>query len=287
MKILTRTLVVCALFVQLAEAKIETPAREATLLGTTKATVQPHVQSKAQTKEDKKIEQLIDIAGRQRMLSQRMVKDYLYKGKGVAVSKAEKELASSMNEFDKTLKTLNNSLNDPEIKNLLAFVDLSFGDFKDLTKKPFNLDNAQIALDLSESLLEGSQYVVDSIAKSNKMVPDRLQAKIVAKSGKQRMLAQRIAKYYIAYQSGIKDKNTVDQMKATVKEFSENHKDLMNNTQNSATINQKLNEVDRLWKIVYKFYLGIEKGGLPFIVFKSTNDITRKMDEITKLYVTQ
>ncbi len=284
MKSLTRTLVVCALFVQLAEAKIETPAREATLLNTTQSSAPSPTQAKTQNKE---IDHLVNIAGRQRMLSQRMVKDYLYKGKGVAVSKATRELNASMSEFEKTLKTLKDSINNAEIKNLLAFVDLSFGDLKDLTKKPFSLDNAQIALDLSESLLEGSQYVVDSITKDKKLTSDKQQAQIIAKSGKQRMLAQRIAKYYIAYQSGIKDKNTVEQMKATVKEFSQNHQDLMKYAHNSATINQKLNEVDRLWKIVYKFYLGIEKGGLPFIVFKSTNDITRKMNEITKLYATQ
>jgi nitrate/nitrite-specific signal transduction histidine kinase len=230
---------------------------------------------------------LVDVAGKQRMLSQRIVKDYLYKGKKVATSKASKQLVSSVAEFSKALRTLNSSLNDEEIKNLLEFVEMSFNDFKEITDKPFNLDNAQIALDLSESLLEGSQYVVDSIKSSSTISKDKEKSAIIAKSGKQRMLSQRIAKYYIAYQSGIKDKNTVDQMRATVKEFSKNHKELMANKSNSTEINQKLNNVDKLWKIVYKFYNAIEKGGLPFIVFKSTDDITKKMDEITKLYIKQ
>ena len=99
------------------------------------------------------------------------------------------------------------------------------------------------------------------------------------------MLSQRIAKYYIAYQAGIKDKNTVDQMKAAVREFSEIHKTLKENRDNTATINQDLAKVDKLWKVVYKFYLNIEKGGLPFIVFTTTDDIMKKMNEITKLYV--
>ena len=230
---------------------------------------------------------LVDMAGKQRMLSQRIVKDYLYKGRKVATAKASKQLSSSTTEFSKALKTLNSSLNDEEIKNLLEFVEMSFNDFKEITKQPFDLDNAQIALDLSESLLEGSQFVVDSIKSSSTISKDKTKSAIIAKSGKQRMLSQRIAKYYIAYQSGIKDKNTVDQMKATVKEFDKNHKELMANKSNSTEINQKLNNVDKLWKIVYKFYNAIEKGGLPFIVFKSTDDITKKMDEITKLYVAQ
>jgi len=224
---------------------------------------------------------LIDTAGKQRMLSQRVAKDYLYMGNKVAVSKAQKQLKASLSEFSAAHKRLYTSINDPEIRNLLTFVQMSYEEFKSLINQPYNLDNAQLALDLSETILEGSQFVVDSLKSSVK----HKESQIVAKSGKQRMLAQRIAKYYIAYQSGIKDKNTVDQMKEAVRLFAKNHNDLMKNPSNSATINQKLNEIDKLWKIVYKFYLKIEKGGLPFIVFTTTDNITKKMDEITKLYV--
>jgi len=224
---------------------------------------------------------LIDVAGKQRMLSQRIAKDYLYAGEKVATAKANKQLKASLDELLSSHKVLVESINDPEIKNLLAFVEMSSEDFKTTANEIFNLDNAQLVLDLSESMLEGSQYVVNSLKNKVKVA----ESKIVGRSGKQRMLAQRIAKYYIAYQSGIQDKNTVDQMKAAVKLFSESHDILMKNTTNTPEINRKLNEIDRLWKIVYKFYLNIEKGGLPLIVFNTTDNITKKMNEITKLYV--
>ena len=224
---------------------------------------------------------LINIAGKQRMLSQRIAKDYLYLGKKIATDKARKELEVSLKEFRDNQKRLGELINDPEIKNLLAFVNLSLEELEGIVRKPFSLDNAQLVLDLSESMLEGSQYVVDSLKK----LANIKESKVVATAGKQRMLAQRIAKYYIAYQAGIKDKNTIDQMKAAVSEFEQNLKSLMQNKDNTATINQKLAKVDRLWKIVYKFYLNIEKGGLPFIVYTTTNDITKEMDTITKLYV--
>ncbi len=225
--------------------------------------------------------ELIDVAGRQRMLSQRIAKDYLYAGKKVATSKANKQLDKALNELLSAHKVLVESINDPEIKNLLAFVEMSSEDFKATAKEPFSLDNAQLILDLSESMLEGSQYVVNSLKDLAKVS----ESKIVGQAGKQRMLAQRIAKYYIAYQAGIKDKNTVDQMKDAVKTFSDSHNSLMQNQSNTPEINRKLNEIDRLWKIVYKFYLNIEKGGLPLIVFNTTDNITKKMNEVTKLYV--
>ena len=225
--------------------------------------------------------ELIDVAGKQRMLSQRIAKDYLYAGEKVAVSKAKKQMKASMEEMVKIHKRLVDSINDPEIQNLLAFVQLSIEDFKSTANEPYSLDNAQLIIDLSESMLEGSQYVVDSLKDKVKVKESAL----VGKAGKQRMLAQRIAKYYIAYQAGIKDKNTVDQMKAAVKAFSQAHKALMANPKNTPEINRKLHDIDRLWKIVYKFYLNIEKGGLPLIVFNTTDDITKKMNQITAMYV--
>jgi len=224
---------------------------------------------------------LIDIAGKQRMLSQRIAKDYLYAGENVAKTKATKELKVSLQELNNDHKILVDSINDPDIKNLLSFVKMSSEDFEATAKQPFNLDNAQLIIDLSESMLEGSQYVVESLKKKVKVKDST----IVGIAGRQRMLAQRIAKYYIAYQAGIKDKNTVEQMKAAVKLFAKNHKTLMNNKSNTPEINRKLHEIDRLWKIVYKFYLNIEKGGLPLIVFNTTNDITKKMNRVTDLYV--
>ena len=224
---------------------------------------------------------LIDISGKQRMLSQRIAKDYLYVGKKIAISKADKQLKASLTEFLKIHNELNSLISDSEIKNLLDFVSLSLDDLKSTSNEDFTLDNAQLILDLSESMLEGNQYIVDSLKRIHKIK----ESDILEKAAKQRMLSQRIAKYYIAYQSGIKDENTVNSMKDTVKQFSGNLNLLLKNKNNSPKIDKKLKEIDKLWEIVHKFYNNIERGGLPLIVFNTTDNITKKMDEITKLYI--
>jgi len=224
---------------------------------------------------------LIDIAGKQRMLSQRIAKDYLYVGKKIAISKADKQLKASLTEFLKIHNELNSLISDSEIKNLLDFVSLSLEDLKSTSNEDFTLDNAQLILDLSESMLEGNQYIVDSLKRIHKIK----ESDILEKAAKQRMLSQRIAKYYIAYQSGIKDENTVNSMKDTVKQFSGNLNLLLMNKNNSPKIDKKLKEIDKLWEIVHKFYNNIERGGLPLIVFNTTDNITKKMDELTKLYI--
>ncbi len=231
-------------------------------------------------KEYSKIE-LLELAGQQRMLSQRIAKDYFYIGQGVNVSKATKQLKLSLQTFNKSQHILSKNIQDDEIQNMLMFVDMSSDDFTSIVKEPYSLDNAALILDLSESMLEGSQYVVDALEEKVKAHSSTL----VDLAGKQRMLSQRIAKYYISYQAGIKDKNSIVQMQEAVKSFNKANDLLMANKSNTPAINAQLKRVNRLWKIVYKFYLNIEKGGLPIIVYNSTDDIMNKMNKITKMYI--
>ena len=106
----------------------------------------------------------------------------------------------------------------------------------------------------------------------------------MTKSSEQEMLAERIAKYYIALKSNSKNQSMRQKMKLSINQFSKNHKKLMQNHENSKAIKKKLKEVDKLWKLVNKFYSD-EK--LPKIVFSSTNNISKKMKEVRKLYVAQ
>jgi nitrate/nitrite-specific signal transduction histidine kinase len=223
--------------------------------------------------------ELINLAGRQRMLSQRMAKDYFYAGKKINKGNALKQLKKSLEDFRKTQDLLSKNIKDEEIKNLIAFVNMSLDEFTAITKEPYSVDNGTIILDLSESMLEGSDYIVQALSKGK---PSNA---IIDIAGKQRMLSQRIGKYYIAYQAGIKDDNTITQMKEAVKEFQENLDKLIANKSNTPDIQLELAKVNKMWRIVYKFYLNIEKGGLPIIVFKTTDDITSRMNKITEMYV--
>jgi hypothetical protein len=172
-------------------------------------------------------------------------------------------------------------IKNEKIINLLEFVEMNNQDIVIKTKEKFTIDNAQYVLDLSESMLEGNEYVMKALKKSTKVQ----ESKLVDISARQAMLAQRISKYYIAYQLGIKDNNTINQMNKAVEEFTNNHKLLVANKTNTGEITTQLKKVDRLWSVVYKFYLDIESGGLPLIVFNTADDITKKMNAITHLYV--
>ncbi len=225
--------------------------------------------------------ELLNIAGKQRMLSQRIAKNYFYNGMGVNTSKSGKQLKESMAQFNSTLQKLDNKAHNKKIKKMIMFVNMSNNDLMSISSEKYSLENGILVLDLSESMLEGSAYIVKALKENNK----KQSTSIIDMSGKQRMLSQRIAKYYISYQAGIKDENSINQMNKAVKEFTQSHEILMNNKTNSAEINAKLQKVDKLWKIVFDFYTDIEEGGLPIIVYNTTDNIMKEMNKITKMYV--
>ncbi|MEA3455569.1 MAG: type IV pili methyl-accepting chemotaxis transducer N-terminal domain-containing protein [Campylobacterota bacterium] len=225
--------------------------------------------------------ELLNLAGKQRMLSQRIAKNYFYKGMGVNTTKSKKQLDESLAQFNQTLKKLDGEVQNKKIKKMIMFINLSNDDFMSMSSEDYSLENGALVLDLSESMLEGSQYIVKALKENSKQHSSEL----VDLAGKQRMLSQRIAKYYISYQAGIKDKNSIVQMNEAVKKFTEAQKKLMNNKTNSAEINAALQKVDKLWKVVYDFYLDIEEGGLPVIVYNTTDDIMKEMNRVTNMYV--
>lgn len=199
--------------------------------------------------------------------AEKLTKAYLYKGNNEAVRQSSAELKEVPEKFLKAYEVLNQSINDPKNKNLLLFMKMSYDELTGLIKQPYSLDNAQIILDLSATILEGAKFIAVDLKKSAGVAKTTLPGT--------RILFESIAKYYMAYQAGIKDDNTITLMKDTVDRAGKAIEGMAKFRDNTVAMNQKINKAKRLWSIVYKFYLDIDKGGLPFIVYKTSGDLEK------------
>jgi arsenate reductase-like glutaredoxin family protein len=234
------------------------------------------------TVSDKKSIKILNIVNHQRMLSQQITKAYLYAGNKIAIDEAKKEIKKSLQDFQTSYKKINYLTKNQSIKQLMIFIAQSGNELNSLSKKPLNPENIKSILNLSESILNRSE---DTILLLKKDIQHN-DSEFITILGQQSMLAQRIAKYYIAYQSN-RDEDIKKKMKKSIKLFDKNHKRLMKYQKDNSCVNKKLQEIDKLWSIVHKLYIDIEKGELPLIVFETTDNITNKMNELIKLCTLQ
>ena len=224
----------------------------------------------AETKEGSDVAQLklIKTAMSSAVMIQNVTKAYLYAGNDIATTKAEREEVSALKVFDSRLKLLNESINDPKMKNLLLFIESNREEIGDLLKEPYSLDNAQEIIDLAEAISEGEFSIANKIKA-------KLKGEVPAFKG-QRYLVAQVAKYYIAYRSGIKDKNTIKNMNKSVEKLQALIEELKAYPQNTPEMNRIMNKIDKDWKIVHQFYLDIQDGDLPLIVYETTRKLDKK-----------
>jgi len=224
---------------------------------------------------------LINISGMQRMLSQKVTKSYLFYGLGISPENTQQQLIDSVILFNQNYDILLNHCQDEEVQDLLMFVEMIKKELLPLSETPYSKANAVLMLEFSETLLEASEAVVQRIETKIK----KKHYQIINVSGRQRMLTQRIAKFYIAYQAGFKNINTIQQLNKAIQEFEQALKVLMDYKQNSSKISQILQQVKQQWTVVSPFYKKVKKGDLPIVVLSSTDKIMTLMDQTTRLYV--
>ena len=95
---------------------------------------------------------LINLASIQEAASQNIIKAYKKDDTG--------SVLASLRVLESGHKSLESKISNPEIKNLLVYLNLCIKNLKDVVKKPHTPQNAQKVADLSASISEGSHYIV-------------------------------------------------------------------------------------------------------------------------------
>ena len=135
----------------------------------------------------------VNLAGRQRMLAQRMTKAYLMLGQGIDPDGARALLQESIQLFETQLAALKALPPDAAQAKSLAQVDTVWARCKPLlTAHPTRL-GADVLYDLSEELQQVAHHVTLGYRDAGNLPLDQL----VNLAGRQRMLSQRMMKFYL------------------------------------------------------------------------------------------
>ncbi|MRT18475.1 pilus assembly protein PilP, partial [Vitellibacter sp. q18] len=104
-------------------------------------------------------DQALDIAGQQRMLSQRIVKAYLLMGQDILPDKSSIQLHDSVAQFESQLADLEGYLKAGEMARDLKSVRKEWTAFRKLATTAPNQENAAKLIQQSEELLSLTQGV--------------------------------------------------------------------------------------------------------------------------------
>ncbi|SFV61178.1 Nitric oxide-responding transcriptional regulator Dnr (Crp/Fnr family) [hydrothermal vent metagenome] len=222
----------------------------------------------------------INKAGKQRMLSQRIMKDYSMVGMNMKYNDPQKELKSSVELFSTTLDELLKFSKDKDEASYKAFQELK-SLWDPLKTELLATPNKEKAVEIYKSvekLLATAHKATNSIASTSK----EKTGEIINISGRQRMLSQRLASLYMLKVWGV-GMDDAD-LQTSMKEFIAAQKKLEEFPKNSDEIKSGLAQVKKDFMFFKVLGASKSKKYIPSLIARSSNKITAKMNDITKLY---
>jgi len=222
----------------------------------------------------------VDVAGKQRMFTQKMLKDYAMIGIGNSFGTPRKDLDNIMDAFENHLESLHSYTKNKEIrKHTSKIKKLWLSAKKILTISPTKESVRGLQKEL-EVLLAESNTVTQLFAKETGVAS----GEIINISGRQRMLSQRMASLYMLKVWGVDDDKFQEKMDSSMKLFKESLARLQASKLNNSEIDKLLSKV----KNSFLFFEVMNRSKyrfIPALIYKKSDDILKDMNSVTHKYV--
>ncbi len=225
------------------------------------------------------ISSAINIAGKERMFTQRMLKDYAMVGMKNSFGDPKNDLTKSMEAFSDALNSLEKFAKDSAIKDAIKKQNEQWSKVKKDLSADGSKDKAKSLQVELDKLLKLSDDTTKLFAKAS----GKHSGEIINISGRQRMLSQRMASLYMMKVWGINDSEFKKKLSDAMTLFKTSHEKLSKYPKNTPEIKGLLKKVERSFKF-FEFMSKSDKKFIPSLIYKKSNGILKNMNKATMLY---
>lgn len=227
------------------------------------------------------VKAIINKAGSQRALSQKMAKDYMLIGLGIRKEESAKELDQIMATFNENLHAIIFFDKSKKAEKAINKVNEIWSDYRVHINETPNKENAVQIIKTSTELMNACNDVVASLIESNSQFAESL--KLIGTCGSQRRNAERMTMLYVAKAWGV-NYDVSEELNATLKDFETNLDLLIKNKSNTPEID-KILEFHRVEWIFMKKAVDVTATVLkPEQLASSTGLVFRDFNTLTSMY---
>lgn len=223
---------------------------------------------------------LVNIAGEQRMLSQRLAKAYAQLGLNVVPAVASAQIKESVARFEANLDRLRPVVDGvAEAAPIYRGLVQGWSTLRAAAVLPVTRDSALAVSLQSEAVLDSAEHLTRTLSAASGAV-----GRHVDVAGRQRMLSQRVVKAYMLHSWGVGSRENRDEMEVAAREFGEGLVTLAALPGNTAEMRAELEEIALQWEWLQTALAAEGAMSYRLVVAEAGDSILIAADRLTRLY---